>query len=383
VTGRPAPPGGARRATPRPCPPGLAAAVSFGVALAAVAGLPCRGRAQAPVSFALRPYAPASPPGDPFYLRVLVLEAVPGAAGPPEVIADRRLLRLEVMEPQAPAASGRRAPPRPRVYRCAHPDAPRWRAAWSRAAPPRLTRLEGDERRVAEWIDLREYCRGPARAALALGGSLRATYGFGGVPARGGGGPFVARVPAPEGGVTQSFAALGPHEEALAPPAPAPAPAPPPGPAPASASPAAEVRLRPLDRASARGAVLDLTVRPTAAAARVYLRPDQVSLRVRGPLGAVRCAPERLPIVPIVDFFRRVTPGRPASVRVDLGFLCPSGSFDVAGVYELTPVLELPHRHPGGAPSLVGTFEGPPAALVVHRGERGYVERTPETAGAR
>jgi hypothetical protein len=340
-----------------------------------------------PVTVSLRPYLPADPPGNPAFLRVLALEATPRASGAIELFVDRRLVRLEIEESHA--GSGVPTPGRRRrgIHVCVHPDAPRWRREWVRIPPPRMRVFDvgggaTTRRLVAEWIDMREYCSGAARAALARGGTLRVFYGFGrrrtaSTDAERGG-AYVARVLGPGGDPTRAFAWLGPHEEVLSPVV---------GTTSrqsggAGSSPvaqaAAEVGLHVRDRASAKGAAVDVSVRSIGVAAWVYLRPDQLSLRVRGPLGVVRCAPPRLPIAPIVDFFRRVTPRRPATMRVDLGFLCPRGTFDLAGVYELSPVLELPHAHPSGDASLVGVFEGAPFPFVVVRGERGYVERVPE-----
>ena len=85
--------------------------------------------------------------------------------------------------------------------------------------------------------------------------------------------------------------------------------------------------------------------------------------RVRGPLGEVECRPARTPIVPIVDFFVRLR-GRGRAASLSAARYCPEGTFDVAGVYEVTPAVDLIY---GGEEfeieAVTGTYVGQPSVL--------------------
>lgn len=303
------------------------------------------------VELRLVPFAPASPPADPRYLYVMELRGTTRTL--PEVVADRRLLRFEVSDPTAR---------NPRPLRCAHPDAPRFRAN-----PARARVLGGDDAPTVyrEWIDLRMYCSGRALALLERGAHIVVKYGY----ARSARGAWVARhdVNGPDAQLVAELSGgeldFAPRAAAIAEPA------------------AATVTLSAANRATQAGLTLSVSVRPTSGSRRVYLRTDQVRFRVRGPLGTHECGLERVPIVPIVDFFRRVSPRAGASVRIDAGQACPR-AFPLAGIYELTPVLELPYAFPTQQEqSLTGTFVGAPTAVRIRVGERGYVEHIPDEEG--
>jgi len=111
---------------------------------------------------------------------------------------------------------------------------------------------------------------------------------------------------------------------------------------------------------------------------RIYLRNDLARFRVRGPLGEVECAVPRQPIVPIIDFYQRLGGRRGASVRIDAERYCPEDTFAAAGIYEVTPVVDLPYggeRY--GFEAVTGTFEGRMAPIRIRRGSLGYVEQVP------
>jgi len=300
------------------------------------------------VEVRLAPFAPTQPPGDPRYLFTMELRATSWTL--PEVVADRRLLRFEVTDPTAR---------RPRPLRCVHPDAPRFRANPARA---RVLGGEGTPSVYREWIDLRMYCSGRALALLDRGAHVVAHYGY----ARAARGVWVARQ-APTTPGAQSALDLAAGEFDFAARAPT-----------TPSSEAARVSLAAADRATQSGLGFSINVRPTSGTRRVYLRLDQARFRIRGPLGSVECGLERVPVVPIVDFFRRVSPLSGASLRIDARQACP-GAFPIAGIYEVTPVIELPHRFPGPSDqSLTGTFVGASAIVRIRAGERGYVEHLPE-----
>jgi hypothetical protein len=113
---------------------------------------------------------------------------------------------------------------------------------------------------------------------------------------------------------------------------------------------------------------------------RVYLRDDLFGFVVDGPMGRVTCAVPRERIVPIVDFYRRISERRAARTSISAARWCPDGTFDVAGVYDVTPIVDLVYD---GArydlETVTGRFEGLPVPIRVRRGDHAYVEQTPET----
>ena len=72
----------------------------------------------------------------------------------------------------------------------------------------------------------------------------------------------------------------------------------------------------------------------------VYARPQLVAAFVRGPRGvAAMCEGFMPPPAPIVDFITKLKPGATWSATVALSSLCPPGTFDYPGLYEVTPLL--------------------------------------------
>ena len=259
-----------------------------------------------------------------------------------EVATDRRLLRLTVR----PTVEGRRRSPR---LRCSHPDAPR-RATRTKTMTP------GESHE--EWVDLRMYCWGRALRALENGeATVEVEYGF----PRGGRDRFVAR----EDGERRPPHRVPGGAIQWRPPAEVEAGDP----------PLVEVGLRPT---STRGTPsLQPTIRAPSGRPRVYLRDDLWSFVVRGPLGTVECHPGRQQIVPIVDFFTRLS-GRDRRQTFAAAFYCPEGTFAVPGVYEVTTHLDLIY----GADeydfeAVTGTFTGPPEPVRVTHGT--YVEQGLDT----
>ncbi|MBK8169316.1 MAG: hypothetical protein IPK60_03105 [Sandaracinaceae bacterium] len=295
-----------------------------------------------PISVRLSPWQQPDPPvGDARYFYVLEVSADsdPNA----DVVLDRRLLHFEFRDEA-----------RRRNVRCDHPAAPRAQVAMRHSA--HLTD-NGANVSYREWIDLRSYCFGRSLDALNRGAHVRVSYGF----TRGGRTVWVAKsgenkVRSVDAGELD-FAAVT---------------------APASAD-AAIVRLAPIDRASASGMSFNVSVASRTGRRRVYVRPDLFQFRIRGPLGVVSCGVPRQPIVPIADFFSRVTERSAAHRILDAQQFCPD-AFLVEGVYEVTPIAELPYT-PRGAASptdvITGRFEGAPALVRIRSGARGYVDQDP------
>jgi len=279
-----------------------------------------------------------------------VFEVRPAAWSPVEVVADRRLLSF-VVHPEGSRRS----------FRCRHPDAPR------AVSEPRIRRLGAgaDLPLWREWIDLRMYCWGRAAAALESGARVEVQYGF----RSRGRARWVARPIAPsEARPLHRVVAAG---LVVAP-----------RPSPAATDAPIEVALRSTDSSSGDGVSFGVTLAATAGRRRVYMRDDLLSFVVDGPLGSVLCETERQPIVPIIDFFQVLRGRSRAGTSISASAWCPAGTFDLAGIYEVTPRIELVYdgsEH--GLDALTGTFVGRPTSLRVRRGSGGYQEQIP--AGGR
>lgn len=284
--------------------------------------------------------------------RVLTLRSTRGQ----EVVRDRRLLEIEVR----PEGSRRR-------LRCRHPDAPR------RVDEGRVARMEAGDR-YQEWVDLRMYCSGRARDALAAGGAtLKVRYGFRRRSRR----QWIARQederrPAFRADAELTWTAPVPE-----------APATNDGASRDDASQDDASQEAPETTPDVRVSLSDQTTRATPrlvtrvrGSGRAYLRDDQWSFRISGPLGDAVCEVPRARIVPIVDFFSRLN-SRGRRETLDAGRYCPEDSFAVAGVYEVTPLLTLVHDgEEFELEAHTGTFTGEPAVFRIRR--RAYVEQSLE-----
>ena len=298
------------------------------------------------VAVTVRPFVPRRPPDappDPGARYLYAFTLAPAAWPTAEVVADRRLLRFEVR----PEGSRRR-------YRCAHPDSPR------SVPEERVVRIgAGAERtRWEEWIDLRMYCWGRALRALDEGGTVEVAYGF---PRRGRN-RWIARRPSGEDEVRT----LG---EASFTVSARPEPAAPEGPV--------RLEMRSSDFRSGGGVSFSVGLHANEGTQRVYVRDDLFSFVVDGPLGRVTCAVPREQIVPIVDFYSRLRGRRAARTSIAAERWCPDGTFDIAGVYDVTPVVDLVYdgsRYEIDA--VTGRIEGRPTPVRVRRGDHGYVEQT-------
>lgn len=296
-----------------------------------------------PIEARLSPWSQAADPiGEARYF--YVLEVATTSDPNTDVVADRRLLHFEFEE------AGRRH----RRVRCDHPNAPSARRA--REGAVKLMQ-DGTSASYREWIDIRSYCFGRSLAALEAGAHVRATYGF----LRGDRNDWVAQ----SGANRVRNVSAGEFDFAAVP----------------SAAPSGDavVRLAPVDRASASGMSLSVSVRSAHGRRRVYVRPDLFRFRIRGPLGSVECGVPMQPIVPIADFFSTVTERASAGRTLDAARYCPD-AFEVEGVYEVTPVAELPYtprRARSNEGVLTGTFVGAASFVRIRTGARGYVDQDP------
>lgn len=275
------------------------------------------------------------------------------AREPIDVVVDHRLVSLEVR----PADSRRR-------LRCAHPSAPR-------RVPEGRVRALAPSEPWSEWIDLRMFCTGAALRALEGGGEVTLRYGF---PGRATRTRWIARregelVPRVEL-AARVLGTIAQNEETRR--------------VGDDDPPRIHVALAPASARSESALTFRTSVRARVGTERVYVRPDAWSFLVRGPLGTVTCELEMGGGSPAPDLYRRVT--ERSSVRESLAAadFCPRGTFELAGIYEVTPRLVLEHSgEEYGLRAVTGTFEGPTVAIRITSGERGYIEQIPERARPR
>lgn len=319
--------------------------------LASLGGAPdARADDDAPVTLTLTPWSAYDGVERPFRF---IVEMRARGGEELEVVADRRLLRFEVRPTE-----GRRR------YRCRHPAAP------SRVSEARIRSASDEPWR--EWIDLRMYCTGRALNALRDGATVEARYGWPRANRR----RWIARRPnAPVREWTAhveppplSFAAVPDEptrrvgEEGESP---------------------VEIALSRTTARTGAGLVFRTAIRARDGSERLYDRGDAWMFRVRGPLGDVACAVEMGGGSPPPDFFVRVTRRRASRQRLEADHFCPDDTFTLAGVYEITPEVRLPHSgEEWGLEAVTGRFVGPTVPVRVTRGSGGYVEQIPERAAS-
>lgn len=305
------------------------------------------------LSVTLEPFPEAGP-----WKRKLVLRSLRAQ----EVVRDRRLLELTVLEARERG--------RPRRHVCRYPGAP------ARPVEARVAAMSAGETYV-EWLDLRELCWGRAARVLESGEvTVEVSYGFRArsravvreegerrPPHRVPGDAFTFALPSATPGATTTSTTTGATTSTTTGAT-----------ATATDASASTLTLSLAPTSTAGTPVLSVTIRGEGDD-RVYVRDDLFSFDVRGPLGSVRCAIPRTTIVPIVDFYRRLS--RPTRTSIAASIQCPEDTFAVAGVYEVVPVVDLVYD---GArydlEAVTGRFEGAPAAVRIT--SREYVEQRVE-----
>lgn len=286
----------------------------------------------APVDLAVVPWPGTADAPQPFRY-VVSLRASSSA----EVIADVRLLRLEV-----------RVPGRRRAHRCDMPGRPR-RADESRAR----TLAPGE--RWAEWIDVRELCWGRSLEALETeGATVEASYEVG----RGRRAWVVRRSDgsSPMRALTR-VSVEPPHAPAA--------------PALDDATAAARVTLSSADARSSNPTFRVAVYGGGATIRRAWLRPDRFRFRVVSPTGEVTFCSLPPSGRAIPDLFSRIGARRAVRFSLESRAYCGDDVFEDAGIYEVTPTVVLDED--GSAwdlDAVVGTFSGAEAAVRV-RGTRG------------
>jgi hypothetical protein len=278
-----------------------------------------------------------------------IVELRTTSTDPLDVAFDRRLLWFEA----TPAGSRR-------PIRCRHPAAP------TRVDEARVRTIVATSAPLREWVDLRMYCFGRDLTRLDGGAALQPRYGFAG---RGSTRRFVART-SPDQRRPWSVINAAPFT------LPAVAAAPPPAPS-VEGEPPLVLALSPADRRTASSLTFAVSLRGRSGGpVRVYPRDDLITLTVAGPTGPHECGIARTVITPIVDFYQTVTARRSVRTVLDGPRYCPE-VFTEEGLYEVTPRIDLIYEGTGRLEAFTGTIVGPPAAVRIRVGDRGYVERPP------
>jgi hypothetical protein len=118
----------------------------------------------------------------------------------------------------------------------------------------------------------------------------------------------------------------------------------------------------------------------SASAQTIYARPSGIGVLVRGPRGErTQCDPG-LMSAPIVDFIVQIGAGGAWTGATRLDALCPPGTFDRPGLYELWPTLRAP-AIPDRPNAFAGTLRAAsPQLLRVETGKLPYQDALPIAA---
>jgi hypothetical protein len=302
-------------------------------------------------------------PSNPYHMRVEVSVEGPDVW---EFAADHRLLSFEVTPVVEAPAEGERARPRrrarARTLTCKHPNAGR------RVDAAHVLRTP---ERWSEPLDLRMYCMGRAYDAIVGGATIVPVYGF----RRASKTAYLARSvtdPAllPLATVRGEGLVLFPRDAST------------PGPAPAAPSatdttettgPGVEVGLIPTDSTAPNAPVLRSFVRGTRST-RIYMRDDLYTFTITAPDGRTStCSAPRTVVVPIIDFFKRVSRTSRIETSTDSARYCRE-IFEEPGIYEVVPALELPYSGERfHIDAVTGRFTGPRSFVRVRPQRGAYV----------
>lgn len=269
---------------------------------------------------------------------------------PVEVVADRRLVSLELTPPAPPPGPRGRRRRAPRVVRCVHSSRP-----GSNEAVARVRLLPGQ--RYSELLDVRDTCGLSVPAALTAGVSITARYGF----------ATARRVPrsrsitvderpevVPE--LTATFTAAAPPVEA----------------APEPAGDSLRVVTRRTQAATGEGLRMTVSVEnPSAQPVRTLWQTALFSFVIERPDGvSVRCnALSRRPD-PLRDLFVRIGPHGRRAVTLLPASYCPLGAFDAQGLYSVRAIYQSVESGQtyGFVRSFTGQAESTPVTVRVSRG---------------
>jgi len=110
---------------------------------------------------------------------------------------------------------------------------------------------------------------------------------------------------------------------------------------------------------------------------RIYARPQLVGARIKSPKGAITVCDGWARPAPIVDFVVRLKPDAKWSATVTLAAICPDHTFDVPGLYEVTPRLHA-DPIPWEPKAVVGeVVADTPQLLRIEEGEKPFHDLPP------
>ncbi|MEZ4288605.1 MAG: hypothetical protein R3A47_10785 [Polyangiales bacterium] len=247
------------------------------------------------------------------------------SAAPVEVFVDRRLLMFEISSPRTK-----------RKERCRLGGAPtRIRKNATRTLNP------GES--ADEWIDIREICWG--KTWQRPDATLNATYRIASKRKD----SWIAKIDDTKSGRVRTLAAPPIALTAVA------------------VTPPTTVHVSMSDQKVAIGASPRFSVRIAAVSDPIVIYPknDLFRFEVKGPTGDNLCQLERLTIVPIIDFFVRITPK--SAYRQTLVSEAYCGElFHKPGMYTVTPIVDLVYEgRRWDTDATTGTFVGAQAAVWV------------------
>lgn len=115
----------------------------------------------------------------------------------------------------------------------------------------------------------------------------------------------------------------------------------------------------------------------------IYPRPQAVDARVFNPKGQMFiCNGPPIQPSPIIDFVTKLAPKGTWSATVPLKNLCPPGTFDQPGLYQITPILHLPSLAALKVKDEVNgdIVAGKPQLVRVETGDKPFYDAPPKLA---
>jgi hypothetical protein len=266
---------------------------------------------------------------------------------PIKIVADARLLRFEIEPPREEDPEEATPPPKgKKAAKKKKPDKPLECALPASMRSDARTLVLAPKSRYLEVFDPRLYCLDGAKKIVA-GAKVTAKFGWAPGKAKTPAAPFVATAATPD-----SSKEIGPAKEIVAGAfvvteksslVPVAAPI---FPTTTTTNTSATPTIKPLvahsgtAHSALRGKDATITIHLVNASTEtqiVYARPQIVDARVKSPRGVITVCDGWAHPAPIVDFVVRLKPEAKWSATVSLASICPDGTFDVPGLYEIIP----------------------------------------------
>jgi hypothetical protein len=113
----------------------------------------------------------------------------------------------------------------------------------------------------------------------------------------------------------------------------------------------------------------------------LYPRPQLVDARVINPRGQeTKCTGPNIQPAPIIDFSTKLAPNATWQATVNLSHLCPDGTFDRPGLYQIIPMMNLP-KMPQIANEVSGLVSADKPQLIrIETGSKPFFDAPPAVA---